>query len=124
VTKRKDSRSRITAAHIRRRTREEISELARDAVTNQVFVTNDERAIRSAFYMMLAICNMTEAATKKVGALIGYNDTIVPRMGMNGYPIYAKIGFLHRHDLSAYRAEVARLRKALGFKDDEREGTT
>lgn len=109
------SSSKITKATTEgwRRTPEQITTLARESVTGQCLVTDDPDAIRCAFYMVLAFLTFTEPARKQVGALIGYNNEAVPGRAMNGYPIYCSVGFLHRDDVEAFNAEVARMMEAL-----------
>lgn len=109
----------VTARHVKRRSPEEITKLAREYITGQVMVTNNPRIIESAFYMILAFVNMTKAATEKVGALIGDNSSVVPGRAMNGYPIYLSVGFLHKADIPAFDAEMERMRKALGYPEKE-----
>lgn len=94
---------------------EDVTALARDALLGKILVTADKNAIKSAFYMMLALTEMTEAASRRIGALIGYYEDAVPGRAMNGYPIFTSMGFLHKADVDFYDAEMARLRLALGL---------
>lgn len=106
---------RITADQIKRKTAQEIRELAADIVQRKVFVTNDPDAIRCAFYVILAFISFTKAAVPKVGALIGDMSETLDR-SMNGYPIFTTVGFLHVEDLEALNVEVDRMYAALGVE--------
>lgn len=104
----------MTARDIKRKPPEEVTALARDVLLGRKMVLADAHAVRSAFYMVLAFISMTEAATKLVGGLIGDLSETVPGRGMNGYPIFLSVGFLHKADAAFYDAELTRLMEAIG----------
>lgn len=96
-----------------RRTKTEIRDLARQIVTREVLVTDQPHVIQSAFYLILAFTTLTKRQSDAVGAVIGFYSDVVPGRGMNGYPIFTSVAFLHRNDVDALNAEVDQMRQAI-----------
>jgi hypothetical protein len=99
----------------RRRTPEKITELARMQVTHQALITNDPEVLNNAFFMVLAFVTFDPAAVPHIGALVGYHANSIPGMGMNGYPIFTGMDFVHIDDLPSLHAEILRMQTALGI---------
>lgn len=76
-------------------------------------MTTNERVMASAFYMMAALMDWSMVDTSKVGALIGYMDSVVPGRAMNGYPIFTSMGFLHVDDVETYDRHLTQMHEAL-----------
>ncbi len=113
---------RITVRQIKRRTPQEVTELARDVITRRKMVTDDPEAIRCAFLIMMTLMPpLTEAASKAVAAFIGDYSEITGQT-LNGYPMFTSIGFLHRLDVGAYNSEIRRMKEALGIEAAESSG--
>ena len=108
------SKYNVTARNVKRRSPEEITELARKHLMREVLVTADEHVIKSAFYIMVFMMTLSPAAIDKIGAFIGDMGQTVPRMGANGYPVFLSCAFLHKADVPAYDAEVDRMLAAMG----------
>lgn len=106
----------LTVADIdqRRRTPEEITDLARDVVTRRKMVTNKPQVIENAFSLVFAVITIEAAAAQRIGALVGDYGEVVPRMGRNGYPLFLSVGFVHIDDVPALQAELDRMYAALG----------
>lgn len=97
---------------------EKITELARDIVTNRVFCTNDEHAVKCAFYMVLMFVKPSQMPPN-VGAFYAPYGESVPGRAMNGYPIFYSIGFVPKESLPALTAKIDELYAALGIDRDK-----
>ena len=106
---------RVTVSTVerRRRTPAEITELARKQVTGRALITDDPDVLDSAFFMVLAFMTFEPDVIPLIGAFIGYYDNAVSGMGMNGYPIFTGIDFVHTDDLPNLVAEIRRMKEAL-----------
>lgn len=108
----------------RRRTPEQITELARMHVTRQALITNDPVVLRNAFFMVLAFVEFDPDVPQRIGALVGYYDNAIRGRGMNGYPIFTGLDFVHTDDMSGLVAEISRMNAALGMPEGtERDAT-
>src|SRR5271157_4422261 len=89
---------------------EQLSQLARDIVTNRVFITNDSEGIDNSFSLILSgsAPRMTDDTINQIGAVYEYIDKAADR-SINGYPFFFSCKMLHRDDLRPLVAEVERM---------------
>lgn len=113
---------RITAkwADSRKRTPDQITELARDVITGRRAVVNNADAIKCHWFMLLPFLSFTRAAGERIFALVGDNNEIGPRH-LNGYAAFLSMDVLHVRDKDAFLAELDRMRAALGLETESTE---
>lgn len=97
-----------------RKTPEEITELARDIVTNVVYITTGHQDIGMQFMVLMFVNWDGEEPLKKIGALYEEYGKANP-MGVNGLPTFFSCRFVHVDDMDFLRTEVERLETALGI---------
>ncbi len=102
-----------------KRTPEEIKVLARQAVLGEALVTNDPEVIQWSFGLILSGMDIEEEAAEKIAALIGERTHVIGDRGINGYPMFSSVKFLHVDDAQAFSVEVKAILKALGFEQPE-----
>lgn len=91
----------------------EITELARDVVTNRVFISGagDERRLQA--FMILMLASLTEEQCSVIGAVYEEWDKASPR-SINGMPCFLSCKFVHIDSCVALQAEIDRMNIALG----------
>jgi hypothetical protein len=90
-----------------RMTTEEVHDLARRIVTNQVFITGDPDVVRMSF-LVVALGGCPENT-----ALVYEEYTQASERSINGYPMFFSAKFVHVDDAEALVAEAKRLSDAL-----------
>lgn len=105
-------------------TDEQVGELARDIVTNRVYVAWDEAAIHNSFGPMLALAHdAIKPIADKIGLVFEEYSKAMP-MACNGYPTFLSIKFVHIDNVPALLSEVQRMAEALGLTEPaDKEGT-
>lgn len=111
---------RITARLMdtRRRSPEEVTLLARDALLGEAWVVLDPEGIKLGFGLILCLCDFTPGGAKRVGALIGRSKDILSTSRINGWPMFGAMGLLHVEDLPMFLSEYKRLSELLGLKEE------
>lgn len=94
---------------------QELRDLARQIVTNEVFITNSKEGLDFAFGTVLALggAELLVEAAEQVGALWEEYSKAGPR-SINGYPSFFSYHVVHRDDLSALGQTIAEFKAALG----------
>lgn len=97
-----------------RLTTDELNELARDVAMNRVYCANTEEGIRWSFGFLLGMLDppMTKEYADQVGAIYESLDKALPR-GVNGYPMFTSLRFLHADDLPELIRLVEEKRRVL-----------
>jgi hypothetical protein len=103
---------------IPRRTPEEIKSLARDLVTNRIFLSNDPEEIKLSFGVVLAFLKPDMIDFNEVAAVFEYYSEAGP-MSINGLPSFFSLQVIHTEDWPAFRAEAKRMMDALGIEPEE-----
>ena len=90
--------------NVENRSAEELSQIAKDIVTNLVFTDRHIRDFDSGLlptiFMPVALgafAECSEAYVNDVGMLFEYYDKSFPR-SINGYPIFSSLQILSKHD--------------------------
>lgn len=102
------------------KTDEEITELARAIVTNQVYAAWDPAAIDNAFGMFLSIAASGAAAQGDDNAWLGEIGLIYEELSkrnprdLNGYPTFFSAHYLTHEDRIRVQRECIRMSVALG----------
>lgn len=91
---------------------EEIDDLARRVVTNEVFITNDGKVVDAAFMVILPFINLEQSFAENVGALYEEYAKTGSR-SMNGYPVFYSVNFLHKDDLGPLYDKIEAKKEAL-----------
>lgn len=99
-------------ASIQRHSPTELKDLARQVIQRQVWITSDAREIENGFMLLLMGLQFTEAEAQKLGALVGYMDSVLPR-GINGVPMFTRAQFLHVNDMPYLFKHLQRMEAAL-----------
>ena len=95
-------------AELPRMTQEEIDDLARRVVVNEVFLTNTADAYRFAFPMLMIFGGDKIAEfADDVGAMWEELSKAGPR-SINGYPFFTSGHFVHREDFPLVLAAIER----------------
>ncbi|KKM86695.1 hypothetical protein LCGC14_1276410 [marine sediment metagenome] len=99
---------------VERLTPEEITELARDSVTNLVFITNSQDGINLSFGLVLSLLlpKAHERYIESIGAVYEYISKAGPR-SINGMPMFTSVRFLHIEDMPLLTEERSRLKAAI-----------
>jgi hypothetical protein len=95
-----------------RMTPDEIDDLARRIVTNEVFITNTEDGIRNAFTVVLAFTEIPEDYAAAVSAIWAPMSAAMPR-SVNGWPTFDQANFVHRDDWDALATKIEAKRTAV-----------
>jgi hypothetical protein len=90
----------------------EITDLAREIVTNVVYIANDKNMDLSFPILLWLTPKWSEAYMAKVGAL-WEKWSAASRTSINGRPMFFSCHVLHVDDLDPLLDEVKRLQKAL-----------
>lgn len=99
-----------------RLTPEAVVDLARDIVTNRVYLSTGQEGVDlQLIFMPLAFMGMEPDAAENIGAIYEYIDKAGPR-AINGLPMFFSCRFVHADDMEALRTEVTRMSDALGIK--------
>lgn len=104
---------KVTARDVVPAPDEKITEVARGLLLDELHLGTDEGSIRYSFGLILMGITITPAAAKKIGAFYG-----TPLRGAyycNGNPLCGDLGWLHHDDLPRLRAELIRMKRALGL---------
>lgn len=98
-------------------TDEEVTDLARRVVTNEVFITNNPEAIQHSFSLILMGLAKEggPGIPEDLGAIWEEWSKAGP-LGINGHPFFTSAHFLHKDDLPRVADEIERMEKALGMK--------
>jgi hypothetical protein len=89
---------------VRRLPKEELRALAVREYQGEVLVTDDPHIAELSFKLMLSFGALSNVRNiDDIGALIGYMNHTLP-MGVNGWPIFLRMGFLHKDDRDAFQA--------------------
>ena len=101
---------------IPRKTPEEITTLAREIVTNQVFIAVTEEALSMAFPILtLWLPSVPDWKVEQMGAVYEYYDQAGER-SCNGYPMFMSCKIVHTDDVEFLHTEIYRLLDALGIE--------
>lgn len=99
---------------VKRLTPQEVHEVARRVVTNQGLLTNQSRALRSAFMLLLSLTDWSAFDVATIGAFYGDLGDVIPGRTLNGFPMFHTLRLIHTDDVSLLTAEIKRLTEALG----------
>ncbi|MGX5608873.1 hypothetical protein ACWKTZ_21110 [Bacillus cereus] len=80
------------------RTEEELKELAKRVITNEVFMASDEESISNAFMLLVSLGAEFPAGTV---ALYEEYSKALPR-GINGYPMFSSCGYLSKEEFKIF----------------------
>ena len=103
---------------------DELKELARNVVTNVVFITNTLEGIQNSFGMVLMLIppgGGAESYMAKTGALYEEWSKQAPR-SVNGRPQFFSFKAVHVDDLEPLLTEIERMEVALGITRDIQDG--
>lgn len=95
-----------------RLTEKGLHDLARDIVTNVVYISNDEHVDLTFPVMMFAAPKMKKREINNIGALYERWSKAGPT-AINGRPMFWSCMLLHKGDLAPLLDEVARLKEVL-----------
>jgi hypothetical protein len=100
--------------NITRLTDEELNNLAIAIVAGKTYIANQPEAVRFSFSHLIGLLNppMTEEEAELVGALYEDYSAAGPR-GINGYPFFFSLKFLHKDDLGPLHDKIEAKQKAL-----------
>lgn len=101
-----------------RRTPEEIKSLARDLVTNKIFLSNDPEEIKLSFGVVLTFLKPDMIDFNEVAAVFEYYSEAGP-MSINGLPSFFSLQVIHTEDWSAFCTEAKKMMDALGMETEE-----
>jgi len=101
---------------LKQMTKDEIKDLARRIVTNEVYITNTEIGFRLSFGMVLPFVAMSVPKREflKIGACYAEWSKALPR-SINGEPCFGSANLVHKDDVPFLLAEIENMETALGI---------
>ena len=102
---------------LKQMTKDELKDLARRIVTNEIFITNTPEGYQMSFGLVLPFVAMSVPKREfvKIGACYADWSHALPR-AINGEPCFGSAHLLHKDDLPFLFAEIENVETALGIK--------
>lgn len=91
---------------------EEIKNLARRIVQNEIYIPHSEEAMECSFGAMLKLMDWTDYDTSKIGLIYEEIHKAGP-MAVNGFPMFLSMRLIHCDDTPELFEHVTRMMEAL-----------